>query len=251
MDWSFKNIAIMHSPCKEKFAVPRQSGLATALTGQIEILPPYDRDEAFVALEGFSHIWVLAVFHLNKSITKNSKIKQLWQPTIRPPRLGGNKRIGVFASRSPYRPNPISLSVFKLNAITRRANKLLLDVSGTDLVDGTPIIDIKPYIQYADSIADAESGYVDLVTTTQLSVEFSEKAIEQCVSIANLLPSVIENLNDRQLQRVIIELVQLDPKPAYKLDQTPQEFGLKLFDLNIRFSVIQQSALILSVVVTK
>lgn len=246
MDWTLNRIAIMHSPCKEKFAVPRQSGLAPGLTGQIEILSPYDRDEAFLALDGFSHIWVLGLFHQSKIEGENIDRTESWQTTVRPPRLGGNKRVGVFASRSPNRPNPISLSVFKLIDISRRANKLFLDVSGTDLVDGTPIIDIKPYLRYADSIPDAQGGYVDLIPKPQLSVVFSDLAAKQCFLLTSSFPARLENLNEQQLQRIIIELIQLDPRPAYKTRQNEQEFGLKLFDLNVRFSVNQQQAKVLS-----
>ena len=251
MEWMINTIAIMHSPCKEKFAVPRQSGLAPSLLGQIEILSPYDQDEAFLALDGFSHIWVLGMFHLAQTVTQvdseNEAVRSKWQPTVRPPRLGGNKRVGVFASRSPYRPNPVSLSVFKLVAITRRAGKLYLDVTGTDLVDGTPIIDIKPYLPYADSVTDAQAGYVDLIPKPQLDVEFHPKAEEQCLSVVIDEPTAVENLNVEQLKCLITELIQLDPRPAYKAGHTQREFGLSVFGLNVRFAVTDQTATVLSV----
>ncbi len=255
MDWTFNNIAIMHSPCKEKFAVPRQSGVAPTLMGEIEILPPYDQDEAFLTLDGFSHIWVLGVFHqatVRPQVeSANEPQQQQWQSTVRPPRLGGNKRVGVFASRSPFRPNPISLSVFKLVGINRRAGKLCLDVTGTDLVDGTPIIDIKPYLPYADNVSGAKAGYVDVITKQQLDVVFSPLAAEQCLSITNRFPGLVGNLNDQQLMHVIIELIQPDPRPAYQTEQARQEFGLNVFDLNVRFVVIQQTATVLSVTKNK
>ncbi len=249
MQWTINNIAILHSPCKEKFAVPRQSGLAPGLIGQIEILSPYDQDEAFQALDGFSHIWVLGMFHQIKFKTKSDNETQprQWQPTVRPPRLGGNKRVGVFASRSPNRPNPISLSVFKLIAITRRAGKLFLDVSGTDLVDGTPIIDIKPYLPYADHVNGAQGGYVDSIAKPRLDVEFQPQAKEQCLFVSTSEPEVVENQNAEQLLRVITELIQLDPRPAYKTVQAQNEYGLNVFGLNVRFSVDHQTATVLSV----
>jgi len=232
MKWTFNTIAVLHSPCKEKFAVPRQSGLAPNLEGQIEILAPYDQEQAFIELEGFSHIWVLGVFH-------QAQI-ELWHATVRPPRLGGNKRVGVFASRSPYRPNPISLSVFKLNAITRRSNVLYMDVSGTDLVDGTPILDIKPYLPYADNIAHATAGYTAGEAKPELTVEFSSVATQQC---ANRLVS-----NGKDLKRIITELLRLDPRPAYKSEQNQAEFGMRIDDFNIRFRVSAGIATVLSVV---
>jgi len=210
--------------------VPRQSGLAPGLAGRIEILPPYDQDQAFIELEGFSHIWVLGVFH-------QAQTKQ-WQATVRPPRLGGNKRVGVFASRSPYRPNPISLSVFKLNAVSRCAKTLYLDVSGTDLVDGTPILDIKPYLPYADSLLEAKGGYTDAIVKAKLRIEFSPEATQQC---AEMLTST-----GNDLRQVITELLALDPRPAYKTAQSG-EFGMRVDDFNIRFSVSRDIATVLSV----
>jgi len=251
MEWTFNNIAVMHSPCKEKFAVPRQPGLAPHLQGQIEILPPYDQEEAFLALEGFSHIWVLGIFHLVMPAADEKSGDKVWQPTVRPPRLGGNKRVGVFASRSPYRPNPISLSVFKLNGITRSSGKLLLEVSGMDLVEGTPIIDIKPYLPYADKVLDAAGGYTDLLPKSQLEVEFLPQAVEQCSRVTATDPLVVENLDSEQLLSVIIELIQLDPRPAYKTEQRQQTFGMNVFGLNVRFSVTQQMATVLSVLISK
>ena len=152
MRYSFDPIGIVHSPFKEKFGIPRQPGLVPEAKARLEVLPPYDRSEAFCGLEDFSHIWVTFVFH--------EAICTRWQPTVRPPRLGGNRRIGVFSSRSPFRPNPIGMSVVALEGISNIEGKIELQLAGVDLLDGTPVLDIKPYIPYADSLPDARSGFV-------------------------------------------------------------------------------------------
>jgi tRNA (adenine37-N6)-methyltransferase len=135
---AFTPIGIVHSPFKEKFGVPRQPGIATAARATLELLPPYDREEALEGLSGFSHVWLVFVFHATAA--------QGWQPSVRPPRLGGNVRVGVFASRSMFRPNPIGLSVVELEGYGREDGRLVLHVKGADLIDGTPVLDIKPYI---------------------------------------------------------------------------------------------------------
>jgi tRNA-Thr(GGU) m(6)t(6)A37 methyltransferase TsaA len=231
-DWTFKTIGVVHSPCKEKFAAPRQSGLAPELVSSIEILKPYDRDEAFSQLEGFSHIWVLSVFHLAQ--------RDEWQTTVRPPRLGGNERVGVFASRSPFRPNPIGLSVFKLLGLERKQGVLYIDVAGTDLVDGTPVLDIKPYLEYADKPAGVISGYADKVDKHRLDVEFSPEALHQCRQIEKEIQVNMHSL--------ITQLVSLDPRPAYRLnDKSIQMYGVRLYDYNISFEVVGLCARIISI----
>lgn len=229
--WRFDTIGILHSPCREKFAVPRQSGLAPALKSRIEIFKPYDRDEAFQSLLDFSHIWVLGIFHLAQ--------RDDWQPTVRPPRLGGNERVGVFASRSPFRPNPVALSVFRLTGIERLAGTLYLNVSGTDLVDGTPVIDIKPYLPYADIPSDVKAGYTVNNEKSELSVEFSQQALEQCRQYQT------EDKTD--LQVLITQLVALDPRPAYRKDKGQRLYGVSLYDLNVSFEVMEQTAKIISI----
>jgi tRNA-Thr(GGU) m(6)t(6)A37 methyltransferase TsaA len=233
-DWTFKTIGIVHSPCKEKFAVPRQSGLVPQLHSTIEILKPFDRDEAFFMLEGFSHIWVLSVFHL--------AVREDWQTMVRPPRLGGNQRVGVFASRSPFRPNPIGLSVFRLLSIRREQGTLYLHVAGTDLVEGTPVIDIKPYLDYADKPSGVSCGYTMDLHKQELEVKFSPLAREQCQKIESQA-----NIN---LIDLITQLVSQDPRPAYRADgsqQMTREYGVKLYNYNVRFEIIEQQAKIISV----
>src|SRR3954463_4060851 len=140
MDFIFPAIGIIHSCFKEKFGIPRQPGLAPLATAQLELLPPYDNRAALEGLETCSHIWLQFVFHANK--------RDAWKPKVKPPRLGGNKSLGVFATRSPTRPAPIGLSVVKLDGISEADGKLFLNLSGIDLLDGTPVLDIKPYVPY-------------------------------------------------------------------------------------------------------
>ena len=146
MGWEFEPVAVVHSCFAEKFAIPRQPLLAPAATATLELLPPYDQPEALEGLEGVSHLWLLFVFHAAGHGSKHLR--------VRPPRLGGNQRIGVFASRATHRPNPIGQSVVRLEGIVD--GRLLL--SGVDLLDGTPILDIKPYVPYADAIGDAHNS---------------------------------------------------------------------------------------------
>lgn len=225
--WTFDCIGRVHSPLKQKFGLPRQPGLVSALTGQVEILPPYDRDEAFRELMGYSHIWLLSVFHLN--------LRAQWQATVRPPRLGGNERVGVFASRAPYRPNPIGLSLCALQGITREQGRLLLSVRGCDLVDGTPLLDIKPYLPYTDSVPDARAGFAPDVPGERLTVVWSTQARQQ---LNRLLPRYPD------LQQLAQALIAQDPRPAYQHDRA--EYGMRLYDLNVRFSVSDQRATILA-----
>lgn len=224
-------IGFIRSPLKEKFGVPRQSGLVPQLAAQIEIVSPYDRDEAFSQLTDFSHIWVISLFH--------QAVRETWQPTVRPPRLGGNKRVGVFATRAPYRPNPLGLSVFPLQRISRHQDgKLCLSVSGCDLVDGTPVLDVKPYLPYADSITEASGGFTEQAPRSRLSVTFSEQAKRQCQVLAGTYPDLYLLLN---------ELLAQDPRPAYREAGADSSYGIRLYDLNVRFCVSEQGVTVISI----
>lgn len=186
-------IAYIHTDFKDKFGIPRQSGRAKALTGKIVFLPAYRNPEALRELEGFSHIWLL--FDFSKSH------REAWSPTVRPPRLGGNRRVGVFASRSPFRPNPIGLSSVRLERIEETQQEgTVLHVSGVDLLDGTPIYDIKPYLPFSDSHPEASGGYADEVKEFRLEVEFPQ----------DLLQTIPE-----EKQEALIECLSEDPRPAY------------------------------------
>lgn len=220
MDIHFETIGVIRSCYKEKFGIPRQAGLAPAASATLELLPPYNRPEAFTGLEGFSHLWLLFVFHGND--------RQGWKATVRPPRLGGNTRLGVFATRSPFRPNPIGLSAVELDRIERQAGKVLLHLKGVDLLDGTPIIDIKPYLPYADAIATAEGGFAADAPKNNLAVKFLPETEKACLTL--------EQGDYPGLRQLIIETLRNDPRPAY-YQQRPQKssFGMKLYDFDLRW----------------
>lgn len=193
-DITLKVIARIRTDFPTKFGIPRQSGLVPTLKGKIVFEEEFRNNEALRGIEGFSHLWLLWGFSEND--TKD------WSPTVRPPRLGGNKRVGVFATRSPFRPNPIGLSSVELTGIeTGTAEGTVLLVSGADLMDGTPIYDIKPYIAYTDSHPDASGGFSSEVFGNSLEVE-----IEQCVL----------DIIDAKTLEELKQLLSQDPRPGYK-----------------------------------
>ena len=230
MTFRFEQIGVVHSPFKEKFGTPRQPGLIEKVFASIELLAPYDQEEALQGIEQFSHLWLSFIFHHNK--------EKSWTPKVRPPRLGGNKTIGVFASRSPYRPNPLGLSVVKLLGIRQQDNKLFIDIQGADLIDETPIIDIKPYIPYTDSITDAEAGYAQQQPTAKLKVVFSEPATVQLEQYNNSYP---------QLASFIEQVIGLDPRPAYiSEERSDKQYGVKLMEFDVQWQVEDNVATVLS-----
>ncbi len=216
----FKSIGIIHSPFKEKFGIPRQPGLVAEAKCVLELLPPYSAPEAVAGIEGYSHVWIQFLFHRSA--------REEWQPMVRPPRLGGNTKVGVFASRSPYRPNPIGLSVVKLERVDVVNGRAELHLSGGDMVDGTPVLDIKPYIAYADSIPDAVSGFAPEPPGNRLRVTFSEQAERQL--------AVREDVDE--LSGLIIGLLALDPRPAYRGESDGERiYGMRLYDFDLRWRV--------------
>ena len=219
--FEIKPIAILHSPFKQKFGLPRQSGLVHSCTASIELLPPYNTLDAVKGLSDFSHIWLLFKFHQNKEDT--------YRPLIRPPRLGGNKKIGVFASRSPFRPNGLGLSQVKVINITSQNGKVLIEISCPDMIDQTPIFDIKPYITYSDCLPEAISGFAQTPPKLKLSVDFNERS--------QLF--IKENSHNYQdaLKELIIETLSYDPRPAYKTLNDSKSYTMRLFDLDIIWTV--------------
>ncbi len=208
-----KIIAHIRSPFKEKFGIPRQSGL-TELPAEIIFEPEYRIREAFRGLEGYSHIWLIWRF--------SETARENWSPTVRPPRLGGNKRMGVFATRSTFRPNPIGLSSVRLEKILWDVpDAPVLAVTGADLMDGTPIYDIKPYLAYTDSHPEAASGFALQERTGRLGVEFPEKLLEK----------VPENL-----RQGLFEILSQDPRPQYQ--NSPERVYIMSFaGLDVHFIV--------------
>ena len=214
-------VAVIHTPYKEKFSVPRQPNLVQDGTGIVELLPPYNQAEAVRGLEQFSHLWLIFQF---------DQIPQgKWHPTVRPPRLGGNQRVGVFASRSTHRPNPIGLSKVELRHVECKNSKVLLHLGAVDLVDGTPILDIKPYLAYADSEPNAISGFAQSEPKPLLCVEFTAEAESAGKK---------HSKNRPHLQRFIIEVIQQDPRPAYQQGKTTDRlYGILLYDLNVKWRI--------------
>lgn len=228
--FTFDVIGVIRSPFKEKFGIPRQSGLMDTAEAVLELLPPYDREEAVRGLDGFSHLWITFVFH---GVRQGD-----WSPTVRPPRLGGNQRLGVFATRSTHRPNPIGLSLVEISGIRREQGRLLLDVRGADLMDGTPVLDIKPYLPYADARPDARAGFAAAAPDAQMPVVFGPEAEAVCTARAADLP---------QLRRFIEQMLRLDPRPAYQATSEGRVYGTAIFDLDVRWTVADGAVQVLTI----
>lgn len=218
MHFTFPAIGIIHSCFKEKFGIPRQPGLAPLATAELELLPPYNDPSALDGLEGASHIWVQFVFHANS--------RNEWKPKVKPPRLGGNKSLGVFATRSPTRPAPIGLSVVKLERIVARDGKLLLQLSGIDLLDGTPVLDIKPYVPYVDLVPEATNRFAG-TRPELIAVEFSAETAAFCAEYR--LKTHID------LASLVRQILQQDPRPQYQQPEPERIYGMNLLDLNVQW----------------
>ena len=213
-EFSMQVIARIHTDFATKFGVPRQSGLVDALEATIVFEPPYRNADALRGLEGFSHLWLVWVF--------DQAIRKEWSPTVRPPRLGGNARMGVFATRSPFRPNPIALSAVKLDHVELTADLgPVIYIRGADLMDGTPILDIKPYIPYADCHPDALGGFAAAPAGETLDVTIPEHLLER-------LPA------DRR--EALRGVLAQDPRPHYQTDPE-RVYGFGFAGMEVKFSV--------------
>ena len=228
--FSFAQIGVIQSPWKEKFAVPRQPGLIEDGGGELHLLPPYNQAEAVRGLEAFSHLWLLFVFH--------QTMEGGWRPTVRPPRLGGNARMGVFATRSTFRPNPIGMSLVELKAIRCQKSQVILELGSLDLVDGTPIVDIKPYLPFAEAVHDARAGFAQHAPLAEMPVRFSEQAQQQLARHQQRYP---------QLARFISQVLAQDPRPAYRKGEEPdREYAVWLLDFNVRWRVTAEGTEVLA-----
>ena len=232
MPFAFEPIGIIHSCFKEKFGIPRQAGLVPAARASLELLPPYDRPEAVKGLEDFSHLWVLFVCH--------QCLHDHWTPTVRPPRLGGNRRVGVFASRSPSRPNPLGMSAVELLAVEQTDDGLRLRLKGVDMMDGTPVLDIKPYLPYSDALPLAKAGFAPRAPESTQTVRFSAPA-----------EAFLDGLGDAKaddLHRLITQVLEQDPRPAYLADDPrPRPFGMHLCEFNVCWTVNGNDCLVTSI----
>ena len=209
-----KTIAHIETDFSTKFGIPRQSGMVEGLKGRIVFEPDYRNSDAVRGLEAYSHIWLIWAF--------SETAREEWSPMVRPPRLGGNKRMGVFATRSPFRPNPIALSSVRLESVELHTPEgPVLHVTGADMMNGTPIYDIKPYIVYADCHPDATGGFTDAITTQTLRVYFPEE----------LLSSI-----PGEKREALLSILANDPRPSYQ-DDSERVYGLSFSGLDIRFTV--------------
>ena len=219
---TLSSIGIVNSPYKEKFAIPRQPGLVDAAKGTIRLLGDVNNNDSVRELKQFSHIWLIFVFHGTQD--------QGWKPLVRPPRLGGNKKVGVLATRSTFRPNPIGMSVVKLDEIEVCNQDIILHISGIDLLDQTPIIDIKPYIPYSDSLPSAVAGFANTQPTVKLAVKFSDMVEQELTRLENEFPD---------LRLLIKQVLAQDPRPAYKHNKKDEKvYGMNLYNLNIQWAMI-------------
>ena len=215
-------VAHIYNDYKEKFGIPRQSGRANSVRSKIIFEKEFKHPEALRGIDGFSHLWLL--FDFSKAH------KDEFSPTVRPPRLGGNTKVGVFASRSPFRPNSIGLSVVKLEKVEKTSEGTILIVSGADLLNGTPIYDVKPYLPYADCIENAKGGYTESTPWQSLEVEFKEGVKEK------IAPEKLQGL---------IEVLQEDPRPSYQDDE--RIYKMKFGEYDIFFQVEEQILTVLEV----
>ena len=214
MERTMQVIARIRSDFAEKFGIPRQSGLVNTLRAAVVFEPEFRNPDALRGIGDFSHLWLIWEF--------SEALRENWSPTVRPPRLGGNERVGVFATRSPYRPNPIGLSCVRLEEVRQEpALGTILIVSGADLMDGTPIYDIKPYIPYADAYPEARGGFAQDAPKPTLTVDFPPELLAR-------VPA------DRR--EALCAVLALDPRPSYQNDPA-RIYGMHFADRNIRFTV--------------
>ena len=216
-------IATIRTGFPTKFGIPRQSGLVPELKGTVVFSPEYRNPDALRGLEGFSHIWLIWEF--------SEAVREDWSPTVRPPRLGGNTRLGVFATRSPFRPNPIGLSCVKLDSIELSTpDGPVLHISGADLMDGTPIYDIKPYIPYTDCVPDATAGFTGSVSMHKLNVIIPDQFQ------AKIKPGTLAALRG---------ILAQDPRPRYQ-DDPEREYGLDFEGCAVKFTVPDADTLLVT-----
>ncbi len=224
--YHFFPVGVIKSPFKEKFGIPRQAGLVKSAQSKIELISPCSDPSIIKGLESFSHLWLLFVFNAPKH--------ENWNPTVRPPRLGGNKRLGVFATRSPFRPNPIGMSAVKLEKVEIKKGKIFLHISGADLLDSTPILDIKPYIRESDIIKNAQDGWLKDKKHPRLSVSFSAK-----------LKAFFQN--NMELKKLISEVIKQDPRPRYQENESEESYAFRLEDYDVHFTIRGKKAKVIEI----
>lgn len=237
-DFNFKAIGVVRSPFKDKFGIPRQPGLASAARGVVKLGADPDLKTALRSLDEFSHLWIVFVFHEHGG--------KKWKPSIRPPRLGGARKVGVLASRSPHRPNPIGISVVAIERIDFDADGgPEIFVNGLDLLDGTPVLDVKPYIPYADAVAGANAGWAD-EPIKRVALTFSDEATNALADLERDQPG---------LRELIFDVLELDPRPAFQKRQMPigemvhvgAAFGIEIGGVEVKYEITAAGFLVTSV----
>ena len=221
--FTFQTIARIRSDFPEKFGIPRQSGILKELKSAIVFEPEFRNAESLRGLEDFSHLWLLWIFSEN--------IRGKFSPTVRPPRLGGNRRMGVFATRSSFRPNPVALSLVKLERVETSSDGPRIIVSGADLMDGSPIVDIKPYLPFADAVPEATGGFTDGLSSEPLSLEFPQTELEKV---------------DFEKRESLLKILADDPRPAYQKNPV-RVYGFRFASYEIKFKVDGGRLFVLSV----
>ncbi|WP_312416224.1 tRNA (N6-threonylcarbamoyladenosine(37)-N6)-methyltransferase TrmO [Pseudescherichia sp.] len=221
--FQFAQIGVIRSPYKEKFAVPRQPGLVKSGGGELHLIAPYNQADAVRGLEAFSHLWLLFIFH--------QTMEGGWRPTVRPPRLGGNARMGVFATRSTFRPNPIGMSLVELKGIRCQGEQVILDLGSLDLVDGTPVVDIKPYLPFAEALPEAKASYAQQAPQATMPVNFTPELAQSLPQLERRYP---------HLRQFIVDVLAQDPRPAYRQqEEAGKEYAVWLLDFNVRWRVTE------------
>ncbi len=220
--YSVEAIGICHSPYKQKFGIPRQPGLVDA-KGTIELIGDYNHPDFVEGIEQYSHLWLLFSFHEN--------LQQGFKAKVRPPRLGGNAKMGVFATRSTFRPNGLGQSVVKLHQSLYENGKVILEISGMDLVDGTPIVDIKPYLPFSDSLPDAQAGFAQ-TAPEPINVQYTQAALDSLSSISD----------QEKMKTFITQVLSQDPRPAYKKNKEDTKmYHISLYGFNISWHVVDNT----------
>jgi len=223
---ALKTIATIHTDFPSKFGIPRQGGLVNALKATVTFEPEYRDATALRGLEGYSHLWLIWLF--------SESVMDGWSPTVKPPRLGGNRRMGVFATRSPFRPNPLGLTCVKLEGVELSGPQgPLLRVAGADLMDGTPIFDIKPYVPYADCHPEATGGFTDGIRYERLDVDFPEALL------GDIPPDK---------RQALIEVLAQDPRPGYRHGEASRRYGVAFAGYDVRFTVEGNALTVVEVV---
>ncbi|MDC1436875.1 tRNA (N6-threonylcarbamoyladenosine(37)-N6)-methyltransferase TrmO [Gammaproteobacteria bacterium] len=214
-------IAYITSPYKQKFAIPRQPNLVKEAKGEIVFEKDFSDPNCLRDIEQFSHLWLIFVFHETQD--------KGWSPTVQPPRLGGKENVGVFATRSTFRPNPLGMSVVENLGWEQLGSSLILKIGGLDLLDGTPILDIKPYLPYADALPDAKAGFAESIPGSQYEIVFSAEAEHELNKLQQDYP---------ELKAFISSVLQQDPRPAWRKKEIDEKrYGMNLYDLNIKWQI--------------